>query len=190
MRQRLKRNSRGSIVLPNGETITKKEQQLLKNEVAKSNRKRKKLLEDLPEKAKHKYNDFGVESDWVMRKKSTSFSRFRNKKEFKTYLNQLKRVNNNKYINKLINTYKNNYKKAVRQVFNSNGDDIVDFIDSLSNEEFRQLTLNEDIEDIGYVYYEPISAKNKLSKMQRQVDKLKNKSNKLRNITKSAKVYV
>lgn len=176
--------------MPNGERITKKEQRLLKNEVAKSNRKRKKLLEDLPDKAKRKYKDFGVESDWVMRKKSTSLSRFRNKKEFKAYLKQLKRVNNNKYINKLVSTYKDNYIKAIKKVFNSNGDDIVDFIKSLSNEEFRQLTLNEDIEDIGYVYYEPISAKIKLLKMQRQLDKIRNKSNKLRNFTKSAKVYV
>ena len=176
--------------MPNGERITKKEQQLFKNEVAKTNRKRKKLLEDLPEKAKSKYKDFGVESDWVMRKKSTSFSRFRNKKEFKSYLNQLKRVNSNEYINKLVNTYKENYKKAIRQVFNSNGDDIIDFIDSLSNEEFRQLSLNEDIEDIGFVYYGPISARNKLLKLQRQVNKLRRKSNKLRNNIKSAKVYV
>ena len=88
---RLKRNRRGSVILPNGERITIREQKALRSAVNSANRKRKRMLERLPAEAKAKYKDFGVESDFVMRKKSTSLKRFRNKNEFKHYLKSVDR---------------------------------------------------------------------------------------------------
>ena len=69
---RLKRTSRGSYILPNKERITIKEQKALRSAVVSANRKRKRMLENLPKRAKEKYKDFGVESDFIMRKKSTN----------------------------------------------------------------------------------------------------------------------
>ena len=156
---RLRRNRRGSVILPNGERITISEQKALRSAVNSANRKRKRMLERLPAEAKAKYKDFGVESDFVMRKKSTSLKRFRNKNEFKRYLKSVKRVASGEFEHKRIVTYKENYIKALRNTFNSSANKAIKAIRNMDLTTFRQLVESEKLEDIGYVYYDPNNEK-------------------------------
>ena len=48
---RLKRNRRKSVILPNGQRITLREQKALRSAVNSANRKRKRMIERLPEEA-------------------------------------------------------------------------------------------------------------------------------------------
>lgn len=156
---RLKRNRWGSVILRNGERITISEQKALRSAVNSANRKRKRMLERLPAEAKAKYKDFGIESDFVMRKKTTSLKRFRNKNEFKRYLKSVKRVASGEFEHKRIMTYKENYIKALRNTFNSSANKAIKAIRNMDLATFRQLVESEKLEDIGYVYYDPNNEK-------------------------------
>lgn len=176
MAKRLKRTSRGSYILPSGQRITPKEQRALKYAVANVNRKRREMIAKLPRQAKERYSQFGVESDFVIRKKSARFTRFRNKQEFNRYLKSIQNFNTTTYLNKRVSTYRDNLNRAIDKTFNSSGQPIKDFIKSLSNEELRELTLSESFSDIGYIYNEPISAKNKLDKLIKQVANIRKRN--------------
>lgn len=174
-RQNLKRTSKGSVILSSGEHITVKEQKALKSAVVLANRKRKKLIEALPNQAVKRYRDFGIDSDFVVRKKSASLGRFRNKAEFNSYLRSLKKINRQDYLGGVVSTYRDNLNKAIDKVFNSAGQPIKDFLNGLTNEELRELTLDESFSDIGFVYYEPITVKQKLKKLRYQVTIMRNR---------------
>lgn len=152
---RLKRNKRGSIILPNGERITISEQKALRSAVNSANRKRKRLLEKLPAEARAKYKDFGIESDFLMRKKSTSFKRFRNKKEFNKYLKSVQKIASGEFERKRIMTYKDNYIRALRNTFNSSANKAIKAVRDMDLKTFKQKVESEELEEIGYVYYDP-----------------------------------
>ena len=156
---RLRHNRRGSVILPNGARITKSEQKALRSAVNSANRKRKRMLERLPNEARVKYNDFGIESDFVMRKKSTSLKRFRNKKEFLHYLRSVQKIASGEFERKRIMTYKENYIRALRNTFNSSANKAIKAIRNMDLKTFRRMVENEEREEIGYVYYDPNSEK-------------------------------
>ena len=152
---RLKRNRRGSVILPNGERITISEQKALRSAVNSANRKRKRMIERLPAEAKAKYKDFGIESDFVMRKKTTSLKRFRNKNEFKHYLKSVQKIASGEFERKRITTYKDNYIRALRNTFNSSANKAIKAVRDMDLKTFRQKVESEELEEIGYVYYDP-----------------------------------
>lgn len=152
---RLKRNRRGSVILPNGERITISEQKALRSAVNSANRKRKRMLERLPAEAKVKYKDFGIESDFVMRKKTTSLKRFRNKNEFKRYLKSVQKIASGEFERKRIITYKENYIRALRNTFNSSANKAIKAVRNMDLKTFRQKVESDELEEIGYVYYDP-----------------------------------
>lgn len=154
-----RRTSRGSYILPNGQRITLSEQKALRSAVNSANRKRKRLLENLPESAKHKYNEFGVESDFVLRKKSTSLKRFRNKSEFNRYLKSVKKIASGEFERKRVETYRKNYIRALRNTFNSGANKAIKAVKDLSYKQFREMVESEELEEIGYVYYDPNNEK-------------------------------
>ena len=164
---RLRRNRRGSIILPNGERITIGEQKALRSAVNSANRKRKRTLANLPPQAKIKYNEFGVESDFVMRKKSTSFKRFRNKREFRHYLKSVQKIASGEFERRRIRIYKENYIRALRNTFNSSADDAIKAVKDMDLKEFRRMVESEELEEIGYVYYDP--ANQKLKRINQQL---------------------
>lgn len=152
---RLKRTSRGSVILPNGQRITPKEQKALRSAVNSANRKRKRMLERLPAEAKAKYKDFGIESDFVMRKKSTSLARFRNKSEFNRYLRSVQKIASGEFERKRAETYKQNYIRALRNTFNSGANKAIKAVKEMDLKEFRNKVESDELEEIGYVYYDP-----------------------------------
>jgi len=155
MAKRLKKTSRGSVILPNGQRITPKEQRALRSAVNSANRKRKKLLEQLPEVAKRKYREFGVESDFLMRKKTTKLTRFRNKSEFNKYLRSVQKIASGEFERKRTNTYKSNYIRALRNTFNSSANQAIKAVQQMDYKEFKNMVESEELEEIGYIYYDP-----------------------------------
>lgn len=155
MAKRLKKTSRGSVILPNGQRITPKEQRALRSAVNSANRKRKKLLEQLPETAKRKYREFGVESDFLMRKKSTKLTRFRNKSEFNKYLRSVQKIASGEFEKRRTETYRNNYIRALRNTFNSSANQAIKAVRAMDYKEFKNKVESEELEEIGYVYYDP-----------------------------------
>lgn len=156
---RLKRNKRGSIILPNGERITISEQKALRSAVNSANRKRKRLLEKLPPEAMRKYKDFGIESDFLMRKKSTSLQRFRNKKEFNRYLKSVQKIASGEFERKRTLTYKSNYIRALKNTFNSSANKAVKAVRDMDYKTFKNKVESGELEEIGYVYYDPNNEK-------------------------------
>lgn len=152
---KLKRNSRGSVILPNGQRITLSEQKALRAAVNSANRKRKRLIENLPNEAKRKYKEFGIESDFVMRKKSASLARFRNKSEFNRYLHSLQKIVSGEFERKRAETYRQNYIRALKNTFNSSANKAIRAVKDMDLKQFRELVENEELEEIGYVYYDP-----------------------------------
>lgn len=152
---KLKRNSRGSVILPNRQRITLSEQKALRSAVNSANRKRKRLIENLPNEAKRKYKEFGVESDFVMRKKSTSLARFRNKSEFNRYLHSVQKIASGEFERKRAETYRQNYIRALKNTFNSSANKAIRAVKDMNLKQFRELVENEELEEIGYVYYDP-----------------------------------
>lgn len=159
MAKRLKRTSRGSVILPNGQRITPKEQRALRSAVNSANRKRKKLLEQLPTEAKIKYREFGIESDFLMRRKSTSLNRFRNKSEFNKYLRSVQKIASGEFEKKRTNTYKENYIRALRKTFNSSANKAIKAVRDMDYKTFKHKVESEQLEEIGYVYYDPNNEK-------------------------------
>ena len=174
----LKRTKRGSIILPSGEKITRKELKAFRSAVVSSNRKRKRLIEQLPKEAKENYQIFGVESDWILRKKSTSITRFQNKKQFNLYLRQLRKTTKRDYVSKLVEIYRNNFIRAIYNTFNASADvnELINFINGLSTKDLEKLSLSEELSNIGYVYYDPKKVSDKLETLKKEMEKIKAQS--------------
>ena len=171
--KRYRRNARGSIILPNGQTISMSEQKHFKSVVNSANRKIKRLQSQLPKQAKSVFAEFGVRSDFMMSTKSYSFRRFRNKREFNQYVRQLERITNRNYLTRVVNTYRKNIRRAITNVFGTSGRPLNRFINELSDKELRQLTLEGELEDIGYVYYEPQAVAVKLETLTKEVERIR-----------------
>lgn len=171
--KRYRRNARGSIILPNGQTISMSEQKHFKSVVNSANRKIKRLQNELPKQAKSVFAEFGIRTDFMMTTKSYSFRRFRNKREFNQYVRQLERISKREYLSNVIDRYRKNLRRAVTNVFGTSGRKLNRFINQLSDKELRQLTLEGELEDIGYVYYEPQAVAVKLETLTKEVERIR-----------------
>lgn len=166
-KKRLKRTSRGSIILPNGQRITPSEQKALRSAVNSANRKRQRLIDKMPTQAKTKYREFGIESDFVHRKKTASFSRFRNRKEFLRYLHSTQKIASGEFERRRAETYKTNYIRALNKVFNSKANKAIEQIKGMDLKKFRAMVESEELEEIGFVYYDPQNSK--LTRIEQQL---------------------
>lgn len=155
MAKRLKRTSKGGYILPSSETITAREREALRSAVNSANRKRKRWLTNLSEYQKKRYRQFGIESDFIYRKKSTKLSRFTNKKQFENYLRSVQRISSGKFEGIRNRNYQENYKESLRKVFNSKANHLIRLVNRLDNKSFIKAFENGEIEEINYVYYDP-----------------------------------
>lgn len=176
--KKLRKTRYGTIILPSGERITPKEQNRLRTAVRRANRERNRLIELIPDKEKlrkEQYKKFNRESDFIFRKKSASMRKFGSKQEYQSYLKSVERLANaDKYSEYIGGVYKNNYIRSLEKVFNSGADDIINYLkNEVTNREIMELSLSGQLEDIGFVYYEQTSRKNKLNKIKRQVERLR-----------------
>lgn len=172
---RLQRTSRGTIILPNKERITVAEQKTLINAVRRANRVRTSEIRRTTELNKgnpKQYNRFGVESDFYLRKKSASFTKFRSKNEYRRYLTSTLRQASGATSLHRIKTYRSNFETSLRKVFNSKANDAIKLLRKIDNQKLRDAVESGKLEDIGYVYYD--QADDKLLLIEQQLEQLAN----------------
>lgn len=189
-RRRLKRTRTGNIILQNGQIVSQDEYRQFVNRVNRANRKRAQFLNNLDAPVAQSYMfDKEKGGNFVPTKKSASISRFRNRTEFLAYNAGLKRllsdsygrttkggrkiIHHTNYFDRKIDIYRKNLDSALKKVFNSAGDDLRKFVKSLSNEELRELTMKEEFNDIGFVYYDTKKASDKLNELYEQVEAIR-----------------
>lgn len=174
---KLQRTTRGTIILPNKERITPSEQKRLINAVRRANRERGKDIERLNKiKSNVRYNRFGVESDFLLRKKNTSFTKFRNKNEFKRYLRSAERQASGATSLHRIRVYKQNYETSLRKAFNSSANHAIKLLRQIDGLALRDAHEAGQLEQIGYIYYDP--EMNKLQLIEAQLQAILDKQTK------------
>ena len=183
---RLRKSKKGEYILPSGERISQKEMTRFRNLVARANRNRQYLIEQLPAQKKGVYNLLGRESDFISGKKSSrlykkqngrTIARFASKREFRAYELSVERLTKRDYKYYYTNIYRENYIQALEKTFGSNADEIIEFVESLSSEEWRQIALDDMLSNIGYVYYEKEDADAKLQQLKADINRLRGLSN-------------
>lgn len=174
---KLQRTTRGSIILPNKERITPSEQKRFINAVRRANRMRDADLKRIKKVISTvKYNRFGFESDFLLRKKSASFTKFRNKNEFKHYLYSVEKQASGSTSLHRIRVYKQNYETALRKVYNSSANHAIKLLRQIDGLAIRDAHERGDLEPIGYIYYDP--EMNKLQLIEAQLQAILDKQTK------------
>lgn len=152
MAKRLKRTSRGTVILPSGEKITLAEQRALRSAVSSANRKRKRLLAKMPpNRVKTKQE----EESWFYRKKRTKLNRFKNKEEFNRYLRGVQKIASGRFEQIRSRTYFENFKQAVHTAFGKTTDTrrLIVKINRVGVKALEEAIASGDIEaEIGFIY--------------------------------------
>ena len=165
--KRLPRTPRGSLILPSGEKITPAEQRALRSAVNSANRK---IARKLKQRAVGQGSVkqvlsfmerelFGYETDFVLRKKSAKFNRFKTHKEFSNYLRSVRKIASGEYERRRGAIYKENYITALKEAFGSSARKVITKVRNMPLNDFINMVDNEELEEIGFVYYDPQSEK-------------------------------
>lgn len=152
MAKRLRRTSRGTVILPSGEKITLAEQRALRSAVNSANRKRKRLLERMPA---NRVSTKQVDESWYYRKKRVKLNRFKNKEEFNRYLRGVQKIASGKFERTRGRTYFENYKQAIRTAFGKTTDTrrLITKVNRVGVKAMEEAIASGDIEaEIGFLY--------------------------------------
>ena len=173
-RTNLKRDPSGNWKNKHGLIITQEDRKAFEREVNAVNRKHEKMLRET-DKLARRYADTDpatgkkiiVEegsvqqlrmmyrpSEMIISKRTKNLQRFENKKEFNSYMRELRRINKNpdNYIAERIRLYKRNYAKVLTDVYGEAGEDIARKIKSMNRDEYMKLVTQSDELRIEWVY--------------------------------------
>lgn len=160
-RPRLKKEG-GKLINEHGVEFTDYEKKRLESAVNSANRKRKNMINTLSEMDYNiwdsnygKQKNIAVDlsdSDFVIAKKSKSLHKFKSKKEYYTYMNNLKRVTHKDYIPSRVNLYKQNYQFALIEAYGDMAEGFIDLLDTVNDKEFLQLIVSNREMEIAYAY--------------------------------------
>lgn len=161
--------------------ISVDEKKALVNEVRKANRKSKamrELFDALPYKERgvatgatvgERRMILGKEVDFSITEKNASLQRFESRKEFVSYMRNLKRVNSKNYVADRARLYKRNYQKALTDPYEGLGlpydqvSDILMKIRTMKPEEYLKMVASNEELEIFYVYDKNIPLQEKLN---------------------------
>ena len=151
-----------------GVQFTEREKKQLESLVNSVNRKRKKIMTD--KKMLDTRTALGVDPDFVFglhseknlwgtgadtlltKNRSKSLQRFKTKEEFKTYMKDLRRLSDEKYVEKRIKMAQKNKIKALESVFGDDAKEMVKGLRRLSPEEYQKVLANHSMPSINYMY--------------------------------------
>lgn len=147
-----------------GVLFTEAEKKALESAVNTANRKRARMLKaeaELPRMNAGKPTGdkiatlqlMGRESDFIIQPKTKSLQRFKSKKDFETYLNNVKRVNKRDYVDERVKLYKRNHIQAIHDNLNDPGLEMK--IRMMKPSDYMKwVQANEDVAEIHFVYDE------------------------------------
>ena len=151
-----------------GVQFTEREKKQLESLVNSVNRKRKKIMTD--KKLLDTRTALGVDPDFVFglhseknlwgtgadtlltKNRSKSLQRFKTKEEFKTYMKDLRRLSDVKYVEKRIKMAQKNKIKALESVFGNDAKEMVKGLRRLSTNEYQKVLANHSMPSINYMY--------------------------------------
>lgn len=174
-RKNLKRTDRGTLLNQHGVEFTEADKKLLENEANKANRKRMRMLEaegKLPRKSGGKDTGdtvrslqlMGKESDFILARKSKSLQRFKSREDFENYIDQLRYVNSDTYIDDKTRLYKRNHMTALENVFGDEAKDVIMKIRMMKPEDYRALLQSDEDLEVSYIY-DPSARAGKLNRI-------------------------
>ena len=151
-----------------GVQFTEREKKQLESLVNSVNRKRKKIMTD--KKLLDTRTALGVDPDFVFglhseknlwgtgadtlltKNRSKSLQRFKTKEEFKTFMKDLRRLSDVKYVEKRIKMAQKNKIKALESVFGNDAKEMVKGLRRLSTNEYQKVLANHSMPSINYMY--------------------------------------
>lgn len=185
-RKNLKRVG-GNLVNQYGVMFTEKEKRALENAVNTANRKRGRMLKEaatLPRMVAGRDTGdkigslqlMGKESDFILSKKTKSLQRFRDRKQYESYMENLKRVNTRDYLDERIRLYKRNHMTALENAFGDEAKDIMMKIRMMKPKEYMKMIQQDESLEISYIY-DPSARTGKLNQIRQSMGmKLKEES--------------
>lgn len=175
-----------------GVQFTEREKKQLESLVNSVNRKRKKIMTD--KKMLDTRTALGVDPDFVFglhseknlwgtgadtlltKNRSKSLQRFKTKDEFKSYMKDLRRLSDGKYVEKRIKMAQKNKIKALETVFGDDAKHMVKGLRRLSPEEYQKVLSNHAMPSINYMYSEE-EYDNALEKVKSMYEKIEQEYN-------------
>lgn len=161
--------------------FTEQEKKELEKLVRKSNRRQQQLREifdPLPYKIEGRATgmsvgerrlSLGTELDFSITEKNASLQRYESRKEFESYMKNLRRVTSDNYVQERARQFKRNYQKALTDPIDGLGlpydqvSDILMKIRTMKPEQYlKEYASNEELE-VGYVYDKTIPLEIKLN---------------------------
>lgn len=162
-RETFQRNRKGSIVLGDGTTITKKEYNTFRNNVYKANKKREQMIDNYYEKTKNKGILKGMSKEvytkelenrgLITRKQSYSLTKVKNKQDKQRKLSGVNKIANTKYVdNKFKEIKRKMYDQIDSRVSINTSRKLKNRLGRLTKEEFVALYL-QDTEFTKEIFY-------------------------------------
>ena len=108
----------------------------------------------------------GKESDFVLAKKTKSLNRFRTRKDFDRYIDNLQRVVKRDYVENRIKQYKENHAKAIRDAYGDQAKDILETLENMTIKEYAKAVQSDEVLEIGFVYI-PSEKDRKFARLER-----------------------
>ena len=74
-------------------------------------------------------------------------------------MKSVQKIASGEFERKRVETYRQNYIRALKNTFNSTANKAISAVKKLTYIEFKNKVENEELEEIGYVYYDPQNEK-------------------------------
>lgn len=146
-----------------GVVISRKQYNEIRKETERINKiyeQRRKRLDKMPFTSRGKKTYETVKDRRLMgdvrfnefRKRTFRFEKFRNKSELNAFVNNLSIKLKPDYFSKKDILYKQNYIKALQNVYGTLADDIIEIVEKMNTSQFIDIFYSEDIGEIGFHY--------------------------------------
>lgn len=164
----------GSRVNQHGVRFTASEMKIFRNQVQRLNKKSdayKDRVRLLKEQSKYGKGS-RVKIDPLFSKKSASLQRFKTREQFERYSATLRRQSSKSYTPGRFRTEKENFKEAIRSVFNrSQVLRINTRVNRIPDHILHQAFIKEELVHPGFIYYDPHNEK--FNHIMNQLEKIK-----------------
>ena len=174
-RKNLVKTEAGTLLNQHGIEFTLDERKALERAVNRSNRIRKKMIEEeakLPRLQGGKDTGdtvrslqlMGKESDFIISRQSKSLQRFKSRKDYDDFMQKQERIASGEHLSEATKLYKRNHMKALENVFGDEAKDVVMKIRMMKPEKYRQLLQSDEDLEVSFVY-DPAEAQARLNRI-------------------------
>lgn len=152
-----------------GVTFAPDQKRALENAVRRSNYRREKQLnkEYGDKNALQRY--LSQESDFIITRQSRSLQGFKSMEDYESFMDKQARIQSGEYLEDRTKLYKANHMKALENVFGEDAQDVIDFIDNMDNQTYRDMITKDVFLEVNYIY-DPSAMHGKLNQIRRSLN--------------------